>query len=167
MLDGLEAGNPALSIYRFDVAALFSQALADPSSFGLVNVTNPAAPGLAPGASTYNTNQIAPNPHQYMFWDDLHPTAAVHAILAQRALDLFFPPGDFNRDHVVDAADYVVWRKELNTPDDYNTWRAHFGQSSGGGSSLDPLISVPEPAAVSLLLAAAVFVTIRRRNDIP
>ena len=83
------------------------------------------------------------------------------------ALELFLLPGDFNRDNVVDAADYVVWRKELNTPDDYNTWRSHFGQSSGGGSSLDLLISVPEPAAVSLMLAAAVFVTIRRRHDNP
>ena len=32
-------------------------------------------------------------------------------------------PGDFNRDGSVDAADYVVWRKNpggIYTPDDYN-----------------------------------------------
>ena len=41
--------------------------------------------------------------------------------------------GDFNQDGTVDAADYVVWRKDLGgiyTQNDYNIWRAHFGQTS-------------------------------------
>ena len=109
MLDGLESGNPALNIFRFDVAGLFNQAIASPATFGLTNVTQAAAPGLQPGASSYNTSQIAANAHQYLFWDDLHPTATVHAALAQAALDLLLsPPGDFNHDRQVDAADYVV-----------------------------------------------------------
>ncbi len=32
-------------------------------------------------------------------------------------------PGDFNGDNKVDAADYVVWRKAINTPAAYNAWR--------------------------------------------
>ena len=42
-----------------------------------------------------------------------------------------FIPGDFNGNGVVDAADYVAWRKGLGTlytQNDYNVWRAHFGQ---------------------------------------
>ena len=43
-------------------------------------------------------------------------------------------PGDYNRDGVVDAADYVVWRKGMGTTytqGDYDVWRAHFGASLG------------------------------------
>jgi phospholipase/lecithinase/hemolysin len=91
-LDNIEANDPAITIFRLDVAALFSEALADPGRFGLTNVTDAAAPGLAPGDSSYDTNQIAPNADEYLFWDDLHPTATVHAILGERALALFQMP---------------------------------------------------------------------------
>ena len=55
--------------------------------------------------------------------------------------------GDYNLNGIVDAADYVVWRKTLGTSvappftgadgdgdatidqDDYGVWRAHFGQT--------------------------------------
>ena len=45
-------------------------------------------------------------------------------------------PGDFNLDGKVDAADYVVWRKNGGTLEEFNLWRAHFGDTlgSGGGS---------------------------------
>ena len=81
MLDNLHASNAPLKIHRLDVATMFSQAIANPAVVGLTNVTNAAAPGLEPGASSYDTSKIAPNANQYMFWDDLHPTATVHAEL--------------------------------------------------------------------------------------
>ena len=79
--------------------------------------------------------------------------------------------GDFNLDGKVDAADYVVWRKNpggLLTPTDYTTWRTHFGQppGSGAGSGTDTGLSsraVPEPSSVSaFLLAAASLLVIPR-----
>ncbi len=63
--------------------------------------------------------------------------------------------GDFTRDGVVDAADYVVWRKGLGTDytqDDYDAWRANFGETAGVGSSSG---TVPEPATILLLLLTA------------
>jgi hypothetical protein len=56
-------------------------------------------------------------------------------------------PGDYNNDNVVDAADYVVYRRTMGQPvtpfrsadgsgngvvgfEDYEIWRAHFGQSA-------------------------------------
>ena len=39
-------------------------------------------------------------------------------------------PGDFNANGTVDAADYVVWRKNGGPPADYNQWRAHFGETT-------------------------------------
>jgi hypothetical protein len=74
--------------------------------------------------------------------------------------------GDYNNNGTVDAADYVVWRDNLNTnntlpndpnggtvdTDQFNTWRANFGKTTGGGSSLT---AVPEPSsAVAVILAA-------------
>jgi autotransporter-associated beta strand protein len=66
-------------------------------------------------------------------------------------------PGDFNVDGNVDAADYVLWRKNDGTPQGYDAWRANFGATAGGGSAGDALAgaTVPEPASAVLLLAAA------------
>jgi hypothetical protein len=77
--------------------------------------------------------------------------------------------GDYNEDGVVDAADYVYWRKAAslglddlpNDNDDagpvgeaeYSLWRTNFGGGSGGGGSSG---AVPEPASAGLL-AMAVF----------
>jgi hypothetical protein len=59
--------------------------------------------------------------------------------------------GDFNRDGVVDSADYVVWRKgsgTMYTQSDLNVWRAHFGDSVASGTTAT---AVPEPSAWMLL----------------
>lgn len=65
--------------------------------------------------------------------------------------------GDFNSDGVVNAADYVVWRKTGGAQSGYNTWRANFGQSFPGsgsavGSSQSSSTNVPEPASALLLV---------------
>jgi hypothetical protein len=68
-------------------------------------------------------------------------------------------PGDFNFDGVVDTRDYVTWRKGLGTTytqTDYNTWRAHFGQTAGFGATIGTE-SVPEPEVVVLLISAALL----------
>jgi hypothetical protein len=64
------------------------------------------------------------------------------------------PPGDYNQDGSVDAADYVRWRKTDGSPPNYDTWRANFGATSGSASLASA--SVPEPAAALLLWIAAV-----------
>ncbi len=72
-------------------------------------------------------------------------------------------PGDFNNSGTVDAADYVVWRKSLGTTytqADYNTWRAHFGQSSAAGA-ISAL--VPEPSVWALLGMSAAMVLLSGR----
>ena len=79
----------------------------------------------------------------------------MHLILAHRALDLFFPPGDYNRNVASDAGDYIAFRKGLGTtymPIDYNIWRAHFGQTTPGGSGPRLLATsrVPSPSRGAL-----------------
>ena len=77
--------------------------------------------------------------------------------------------GDYNDDGVVDAADYVQWRKSLTTQDplandplglpidqdQYDQWRANFGNTSGSGSFTGNS-AVPEPTSVMLLFLAIV-----------
>ena len=83
--------------------------------------------------------------------------------------------GDFNDNGIVDAADYVVWRKMLNTTgeglkadsnndneidnNDYTAWRQSFGNvglSSGSGSGALIAAQIPEPTAILLVVAAMV-----------
>jgi hypothetical protein len=86
-------------------------------------------------------------------------------------------PGDFNGDDVVNAADYIVWRKMLGRNvargtsadgdgdgvvemEDLDVWREEFGMAApGGGSSV-----VPEPSTALALVSLLVCVTMRRRR---
>jgi hypothetical protein len=78
-------------------------------------------------------------------------------------------PGDFNLNGKVDAADYVVWRKNNGTQADYNLWRSHFGQTAGGAgaSAGSPSALVPEPAIQVMLLVAALIMYFRRTPSAP
>ncbi len=73
-------------------------------------------------------------------------------------------PGDYNQNGVVDAADYVVWRKYNNTattlpndatpgtsPADYDVWRTNFGATASGTGSAIATESVPEPTTLGML----------------
>ena len=78
--------------------------------------------------------------------------------------------GDYNGDGVVDAADYVVWRKGIGvepTTDNYNYWRTHFGQTAGGGSVTNSHGTVPEPATLVMLIVTAAGVFTRRGVSVP
>jgi hypothetical protein len=104
----------------------------------------------------------------YVYWVNLVDTEGSYVENSSKAFSHPFrftsltASGDFNLDGTVDAADYIVWRKNpggIYTQDDYNTWRAHFGQTAGSGSALpsaEPLsAAVPEPTSLVLVLLAA------------
>jgi hypothetical protein len=98
----------------------------------------------------YVTDDVLPNP-----WNRL-PTywsALVDAVAATNA--------DYNSNGVVDAADYVVWRKTDGTQAGYNNWRSHFGQTAGSGSIANG--TVPEPATCWLAILSATVMALTRR----
>ncbi|HEX2475338.1 MAG TPA: PEP-CTERM sorting domain-containing protein [Lacipirellulaceae bacterium] len=75
------------------------------------------------------------------------------------------PPlaGDYNNNGVVDAADYVVWRKnDINGQQGYDDWRANFGRTATPGGASALWDAIPEPATVVLLVVAALFVRRKR-----
>jgi arabinan endo-1,5-alpha-L-arabinosidase len=73
------------------------------------------------------------------------------------------PPGDYNRDGLVGAADYTVWRNAAGTSnhvadgngdgivdsEDFDVWKAHYGDSLASGAA--QITSVPEPVNLALL----------------
>jgi len=73
--------------------------------------------------------------------------------------------GDYNANGTVDAADYVLWRKDPASfggdPAGYNTWRTNFGDASGAGVNL---AAVPEPTSIGLLLLCFATLTMQRRS---
>lgn len=71
-------------------------------------------------------------------------------------------PGDHNEDGVVDAADYVAWRKlDIDGQNGYDDFFENFGEPSAGSGGSG---QVPEPATLLLCLGAACgLLTIRRR----
>jgi hypothetical protein len=76
-------------------------------------------------------------------------------------------PGDFDENGIVDAADFIIWRKYLNTTysqSDYGIWRAHFGQIAGSGSGASVNTAVPEPATLALMISATAGWCLRRRR---
>jgi hypothetical protein len=75
-------------------------------------------------------------------------------------------PGDFNLDNVVDAADYVVWRKGVGvapTVNNYNFWRTNFGSTIGGGAGGE---QVPEPAGGLVIVFVAMLWASMGRRDL-
>lgn len=90
--------------------------------------------------------------------------------------------GDYSDNGIVDAADYVMWRKTVNTTgeglkadsnndnvvnvDDYTAWRQNFGHtglSSTPGSGSRFATSIPEPSS---LIVIPIAILLRRRWSI-
>jgi hypothetical protein len=103
------------------------------------------------------TTELLPTLGANLDWDVIYGPKSV-LLTVVSAL-----PGDYNFDGTVDAADYVVWRKTDGTPAAYDTWRANFNESIGNGSGARGNATVPEPAAlVMLMFAAAGWCVLRR-----
>jgi hypothetical protein len=95
---------------------------------------------------------------------------AINSFVSFRAVSL---PGDYNNDKTVDAADYTVWRDNLDAPagtlsndvdggvigqPQYNTWKASYGGANGTGSLSNTV--VPEPTSGLLIVIAVASVTV-------
>jgi hypothetical protein len=121
--------------------------------------------GAASALSTSNAAQYAVTPGAATFINNANASFTVIAPPPSGT------PGDFNDDGVVDAADYVVWRKtegtnfdlsgngdesggSANTVDmaDYNLWVTDFGEEDAGSGGA---AAIPEPVNPMLVMLSA------------
>ena len=95
----------------------------------------------------------------------------------RQGMVVYILAGDYNGDHVVDAADYTLWRDNLNTTnrlandmtpgavtmDDYAVWKNNFGAVLAGSGSGAGSSAVPEPGSLRLMLAGVVGLLVASR----
>lgn len=78
MIDTFSTAHPGIGIYEFDVEALFLEVRNNPIAFGFTNVTEPA-PKFAVENNFDGEGSL--------FWDDVHPTTRMHALIADHIYD--------------------------------------------------------------------------------
>jgi hypothetical protein len=85
-------------------------------------------------------------------------------------------PGDYDNDGKVDAADYVLWRDGgplQNDPtegvqdEDYDVWKANFGNPGASSSLATETNPIPEPSTLLLTPAGFALLCVRRRKQSP
>ncbi|MEX2093761.1 MAG: hypothetical protein WD971_13840 [Pirellulales bacterium] len=116
-------------------------------------------------------------------------TSGVYQNFGEIDLFLYEPiaAGDYNRNSVVDAADYTVWRDTLGSTfdmrangdnsgasadlidaADYAMWKAHFGETADSGLGAIRAAcadaAIPEPAAFALAMMAAMLLSVRAKR---
>jgi thermolabile hemolysin len=180
-MESFAARHLNATFYQLDVGELFSNAIAAPQAWGLTNVSDPAAPGLDPGMVFYNENRIVAHPEHYLFWDTIHPTAAVHRILgdvAERLLEGV--PGDFNTNGKVDVADLTLWRSGFGTGAvprrgdadsdqdvdgaDFLSWQRSAGTNLTGLPRAEASTTVPEPGSSGPIIMGSIALMRTRRS---
>jgi phospholipase/lecithinase/hemolysin len=87
-LMALQANLPDTQINLLDVDSLIKRALKNPDTFGFKDVEESCLIDFSTG---FNFKGVCDNPDEFLFWDDVHPTAAAHREISQLALATLEP----------------------------------------------------------------------------
>lgn len=85
-LGSFAAQTNGLSLDLFNLYGFEQTVLANPSAYGFSNTTDACKSGAVAGAGT-----VCATPGSYYYWDQFHPTATTHALIAQAALASLTP----------------------------------------------------------------------------
>ncbi|MCA9198897.1 MAG: SGNH/GDSL hydrolase family protein [Planctomycetales bacterium] len=75
------ASDLNINIVELDFRSLVFGVLTNPQASGITNPFAPACPDCENGAT-----QVVANPDSYLFWDNIHPTAVGHQLIANSGL---------------------------------------------------------------------------------
>jgi fibronectin-binding autotransporter adhesin len=89
--------------------------------------------------------------------------------------------GDYNKNGIIDASDYILWRKTISQsgnalaadgnnngiidPADFTVWRNSYGAQAGSGAGTNVSASIPEPTSLLLFLVAWPALALSVRSD--
>ena len=82
------ASADGLNLNVLDTYSLIDGITANPAPYGFTDVTDTCLTGSV----NYSGGTPCANPNQYLFWDQIHPTAAGQALVAQAALQIVPEP---------------------------------------------------------------------------
>jgi hypothetical protein len=152
---GVDTGIPAGNAFHIDFKLVTTDSYdlaLSPIGGGAPYFTQTGAPlaGTSGAAinrlriSDYGTGSSA-NGSKELFFDNLLVSGPI--------------PGDFNKDNIVDAADYVFWRKHGLDATSYSLWRTHFGQVAPASalSAESSQLAIPEPTGATLALMSFIW----------
>jgi serralysin len=160
------ASNISITFFGSGDSMSFTGALLPEN--GVNSLTDAGASGFPPGPTSISSTVNSPTNFQ-------NQSGSIN-------LSAPTPTGDYNGNNIVDAADYVVWRKTLGLtaspngsgadgdsngtigPGDYTYWRARFGNPAGSGTLADAAIPEPTTAALQLGLGMLLWWRFRRRH---
>jgi phospholipase/lecithinase/hemolysin len=86
LLDLAPVEAAGLTVFDLNTYALIDEAVQDPSAFGFSNVTAPCWTGGFTGSGGSLCSTLPAVQDTYLFWDDVHPTAAGQLLVADAAL---------------------------------------------------------------------------------
>lgn len=81
VVPALRATLSGLNLYTVDFGKLSQEVNANPVAFGFSDATAPCYPFFSAP-----TAPVCATPDLYVWWDELHPTSAIHALLADRSI---------------------------------------------------------------------------------
>ena len=155
-------GDSHVSIYDVTDPANPIYLIDGNNTTGALSANGNATGELAWGAATNDGNGT--------YSQDLYAMSTNQGI---QAFTLAITPplvsGDYNNNHLVDAGDYVLWRKSPNDyngdPTGYSIWQSNFGNTAGAGSGGGlGAGAVPEPGEMFLAITSVLgLIAMRRR----
>lgn len=88
--------NRQVRITLLDVDTIFNKITAKPARYGFTNVSERCS-----------GNSKCTNPNQFLFWDDIHPSARAHKLIADYATSVINPPTVRQADISLNAGAFV------------------------------------------------------------
>jgi len=111
------AASPGTNVIQVDIGAAFTAIIANPTAFGIANVTQECIQT----PSCVNSNAAAQN--IFLFWDDVHPTAAGHQLIAALSETYLYAPEMTST--VPALGEIGLWSRRAGMVDSLDRMRAY------------------------------------------